>query len=108
MFATYSRWTLVATLYNTYRMSLSTETIYENKTVWTNEQGLPHREDGHAIEYRSGSKLWCLNGYYHREDGPAIEWVNGTKEWWINGHLHREDGPAIVYDNGYKEWYTIL
>ena len=41
---------------------------------------------------------------FHREDGPAIEYPNGEKIWWNNGKLHRIDGPAID-DNGYKEWW---
>jgi len=52
-----------------------------------------------------GAKHWYLNGLRHREDGPAIEWKDGTKEWYINGLLHREDGPAFIGSNGTKEWY---
>ncbi len=32
-------------------------------------------------------------GELHREDGPAIEYTSGTKMWYQNGKLHREDGP---------------
>lgn len=29
-----------------------------------------------------GSKQWRLsNGKLHREDGPAVEWANGVKVW---------------------------
>jgi len=48
---------------------------------------------------------WYLNGVPHREDGPAVEYANGTKSWWLNGELHREDGPAIERADGYKAWY---
>jgi|SRR5210317_2028740 hypothetical protein len=64
-----------------------------------------HREDGPAIEYTSGDKVWYINGKRHREDGPAIEWANGDKYWYINGKRHREDGPAVEYAIGYKAWY---
>ena len=42
---------------------------------------------------------------YHREDGPAIEYTNGDKLWYVNGSLHREDGPAYEFYDGTKEWY---
>jgi hypothetical protein len=41
--------------------------------------GKLHREDGHAVEYTNGYKLWFLNGKHHREDGPAIEYAYGRK-----------------------------
>ena len=44
-----------------------------------------HREDGPAIEYNEGDKVWYLNNQLHREDGPAVECPNGHKEWWVNG-----------------------
>ena len=64
-----------------------------------------HREDGPAVEYSDGSKLWYINGERHCEDGPAIEDADGTKAWYINGELHREDGPAVEEVDGFKEWY---
>ena len=57
--------------------------------------------------YKDGSVLdWldftrCL----HREDGPAVEYTNGSKMWFINNNLHKEDGPAIIYVDGNKWWY---
>ena len=33
----------------------------------------------------NGSKWWYLNDEYHREDGPAIEYASGTKLWYLNG-----------------------
>jgi len=41
----------------------------------------------------------------HREDGPAIEWHDGGKMWYLNGKRHREDGPAVEYADGAKVWY---
>ena len=67
--------------------------------------GKRHREDGPAIQDPYGYKEWWINGQLHREDGPAIEDTNGDKEWWINGKLHREDGPALEWGDGNKEWY---
>jgi hypothetical protein len=63
-----------------------------------------HREDGPAVEYISGTKIWYFQGKYHREDGPAIEYINGDKSWYIYGNPHREDGPAIE-NAEYKNWY---
>jgi hypothetical protein len=45
------------------------------------------------------------NGQYHREDGPAVEWSDGTKVWYWHGKLHRQDGPAIERADGGKSWY---
>lgn len=64
-----------------------------------------HREDGPAVEWANGDKVWWINDKRHRLDGPAIEWASGHKEWWINNKLHREDGPAIEYADGSKAWY---
>ena len=77
------------------------------KTVkeYKNKAGKYHREDGPAIEYEDGSKVWRFNGELHREDGPASEWSDGSKEWHLNGKLHREDGPASEWSDGYKEWW---
>ena len=55
---------------------------------------------------KRGTKCWKNEkGQYHREDGPAIEYSTGTKIWHINGKRHREDGPAIEHTTGHKEWY---
>jgi hypothetical protein len=64
-----------------------------------------HREDGPAISYRDGAKLWYLNGQPHREDGPAVEHRSGAKYWYKHGKRHREDGPAVEYCSGEKSWY---
>ena len=55
--------------------------------------------------FPDGTKHWYLNGLPHREDGPAVEWADGDKVWYLNGELHREDGPAIEYTDGTKEWF---
>ena len=79
---------------------------YGSIKCWYNEQDQLHNEDGPAVEYKSGTKHWYLNGQRHREDGPAIECVvTGDKSWYINGQRHREDGPAIEYASGDKYWF---
>jgi len=53
------------------------------------------------IKFSNATK-WMLNGQVHREDGPAIEFKSGRKDWFLYGRRHREDGPAVVYPNGEK------
>lgn len=47
---------------------------------------------------------YLLNGITHREDGPAIEWADGSKIWFKNGLRHRDDGPAIE-GGWFSVWY---
>ena len=80
--------------------------VYEcGDKVYYNAEGHHHREDGPAVEYSNGDKLWYINDKFHREDGPAIDHTDGDKYWYLNGNLHREDGPALEYSNGNKYWY---
>ena len=81
--------------------------VYGDYTECRNQDGKRHRleNDGPAIEWSNGTKLWYINGVRHRENGPAIEYANGSKSWWINGHRHRIDGPAVEWANGDKSWY---
>jgi hypothetical protein len=38
------------------------------------------------LTIENGIKRWMIpNGDHHREDGPAIEFTSGTKMWCING-----------------------
>jgi len=78
---------------------------FRGRIEWRNPEGMFHREDGPAIEYKNGDKYWFINDKCHREDGPAVEYANGDKEWYINNKYHREDGPAIEYASGHKEWH---
>jgi len=66
---------------------------------------LLHRDDGPAVEYLNGDKVWYQNGELHRIDGPAINHFNGSKWWIINGKLHRTEGPALEYEDGDKEYW---
>ena len=69
------------------------------------EHSIRHRENGPAVEYSNGDKLWYQNDQLHRIDGPAIDRANGHKEWWQNDLCHRTDGPAVEYHNGSNEWW---
>jgi hypothetical protein len=80
-----------------------TESADGRREWWLN--GVPHREDGPAIEWPDGRREWWLHGKLHREDGPAIEWPDGRREWWLHGKRHREDGPAIEWPHGYRSWW---
>ena len=52
-----------------------------------------------------GTKRWYLNGIPHREDGPAVEYIDGTKKWIVRGQFHNVNGPAIIYSTGVVKWY---
>jgi len=78
---------------------------YPNGSKHWFKNGIPHRDNGPAIEHDNGDKSWYQNGMRHRDNGPAIEYANGTKSWYQCGKLHRDDGPAIEYANGSKLWY---
>lgn len=55
--------------------------------------------------FDNGDKHYYKNGLPHRNNGPAIDNSTGYKAWYKNGERHRIDGPAIEYVSGYKEWY---
>lgn len=75
--------------------------------VYTNKEGLIHRDEGPAVIYNKGGlKLWYKKGYIDRDNGPAIEWPDGSKEWYKEGKRHRDNGPAIEYYDGKKEYYV--
>jgi hypothetical protein len=58
------------------------------------------------ITIKNGNKLYRNhNGEIHRDDGPAVIYSDGMKMWYRNDELHREDGPAIICYNGRKLWY---
>jgi hypothetical protein len=53
----------------------------------------------------AGNKFYYKDGLHHREDGPAIEYTDGYKIWCINGNTTREDGPAVINQYGQEFWY---
>jgi hypothetical protein len=73
--------------------------------TWRDNRGHYHRDDGPALEYPNGTKIWYRHGRTHRDDGPAMEWADGTKAWFRNGERHRDGGPAIEYPDGAEHWY---
>ena len=80
--------------------------VYNDITEWRNKEGRLHREDGPAVEFADGDKLWYKNGQLHREDGPAIEEaIGGTRGWYQSGEYYRRDGPSIERAREYKSWY---
>ena len=60
---------------------------YSSYTEGRNEEGQLHRENGPAIEYADGTKVWYYHGKLHREDGPAIESANGSKVWFYQDKI---------------------
>jgi hypothetical protein len=86
---------------------LSIMSEFDGGRIWRNKMGDLHRVGGPAVEHKSGSRKWLINGYRHRLDGPAIEWVGGHKEWWINGEqLSSEEfdcHPLVIFHQMCKE-----
>lgn len=60
---------------------------------------------GSVVRFANGAKFWYKDGVPHREDGPAVDFANGGKAWWKDGKRIREDGPAVESVRGDKEWY---
>jgi len=70
--------------------------LYENgvaiKKEWYNG-GMRHRLNEPAVfDIIHGIRVWWVNGSRHREDGPAVMYAEGSKlyyagtnEWWLNG-----------------------
>lgn len=78
--------------------------IHGEPKIWQ-ENGVPHRLDGPAVEWTNGGVEWYVHGLRHREDGPAIEHKGGYKVWFIRNHRHREDGPAVIHPDSTVEWW---
>lgn len=87
-------------------MSKQPERIELSDRVEYRLNGKLHREDGPALEFAIGSKVWYVDEKLHREGGPAVERASGSNEWYVDGKLHREDGPAVERANGTKEWWV--
>jgi len=78
---------------------------HQGTRKYYNSAGQLHRENGPAIEYADGCKIWYQNGLLHRTDGAAVEWFDGDKYWYQNGVPHRTDGPAVERCDGSKDWF---
>jgi hypothetical protein len=85
---------------------MSTLRIENGDKIWKDEDGRPHREDGPAVEWATGTKYWFFHGQRHRKDGPAIEWENGDREWYYRGKLHRIGGPASYFVGSSEQWWV--
>ena len=40
--------------------------------------------------FLDGTKHWLVDNKLHREDGPAVDFVDGTKLWYLNGIEYTE------------------
>jgi hypothetical protein len=64
---------------------LLTGKFESSKIVIYFQDGLSHREDGPAIQWKDGNgKFWYRHGKSHRTDGPASMTPWGDS-WWVNG-----------------------
>ena len=64
-------------------------------TQWLfNSDNQLHCEDGPAVLFADGSKIWIVKGLRHRVDGPAAEYADGTCEYWRHGMPVREPPNA--------------
>ena len=68
--------------------------------------GLKHRENGPAAEYKDGTRMWFINGKLHREGGPAVIIPSKGNHYYYKGDLHRLDGPAVEFFDSYKEYWV--
>lgn len=75
-------------------------------TIWLDDDDRRHRDDGPAMEFDDGSKVWYKHGVHHRIDGPAISYSTGEKVWLINGVRHRLGGPAVTTEDGELHYYA--
>lgn len=86
---------------------MATETKNNGRFYKDDATGMVHREDGPAVEWGDGTKIWYVGGKRSRVGGgPAMEFADGTKVWMTNDEYHREDGPAIEWGTGQKEFYV--
>lgn len=74
--------------------------IFDSMTVFKNEDGEYHREDGPAIIFDPevtvqlgnvtfrGGEIWMIDGKQHRLDGPAcIQLDPFFQQWWFNNRI---------------------
>lgn len=45
----------------------------------------------YTVEVNEHGTFLRHKGKLHREDGPAIEYANGDKLWWLNDILYSEE-----------------
>ncbi len=84
---------------------LVTRHEYDDHVEYQDSRDRRHRDDGPAVLYENGTKVWYRHGELHRDDGPAVEWFNGAKTWCQHGVYHRVGGPSWVMEDGSLAWY---
>ena len=67
------------------------DTWSDGTVVYRNAARQPHRLDGPAVIYPSGTRAWYQNGRLHRTDGAAIMFSGGVCNWYLNGISMTED-----------------
>jgi len=70
-------------------------------------ESLSENTTDYVIGPEGTKRYYDENGEFHREDGPALEWPNGIKVWYKHGKVHREDGPAKDYGDGIHYYYFL-
>ena len=80
--------------------SENTKTLIRSNTLMKYIDGILYCDDG-IIPFTGVRapndnivKEYYLNGLLHREDGPAVEYKDGHRCWFLDGQRHRTDGPA--------------
>ena len=71
---------------------------YEGTHRYYNPAGELHRDNGPAVVYPDGSKLWVIRNTLHREDGPAIERADGRHWWYLDGVMLTKEEHAARID----------
>ena len=61
------------------------DTWSDGTVVYRNAARQPHRLDGPAVIYPSGTRAWYQNGRLHRTDGPAVVRADGSSDWFLRG-----------------------
>jgi hypothetical protein len=79
-------------------------------TAYTQAQAAMNRINYNKVVFDiTEDKIWTDDdGLLHRDNGPAIQMKNGKQEWFKHGKRHRLDGPAIIYknyDNDNNKWW---
>ena len=64
-------------------------------TQWLfNSDNQLHCEDGPAVLFADGSKIWIVKGLRHRVDGPAVKYPDGSCNWYLGGVPLRTKGTT--------------
>ena len=74
-------------------------------TLTVHSNSIPH--DGQCVVVGENAVYFMKNknGMYHRDNGPAVIYATGVKVWYKHGNGHRIDGPAIESPQYKNLWY---